>query len=325
MIRTSPTPPKAPKATAAAATHPPRRSGIPSVAEWKAAIARFQEPVTWRAVWQILNTLVPLAGLWVAMSFTIQQSVWFALPLAAIAGLLSVRIFIIFHDCGHGSFFRSRLANDITGFVAGMITFTPYYHWRWQHAMHHATSGDLGRRGTGDVWTMTVAEYLESSPRRRALYRFIRNPFILFFFGPPIQFVIRQRFSDPLAGPRERRSVWNMNVALLAMATGMVLWLGFWQYAVLQLVAIWVAGAAGLWLFYVQHQYEDAYWVKSEEWDYTEAALKGSSFYSLPRDLAVVVRQHRLPPHPPPVAAHPELQPRALPPVESDLSPRSSR
>jgi omega-6 fatty acid desaturase (delta-12 desaturase) len=255
------------------------------VAEWKRAIARYQEPSTWRAVVQIVDTLGPYAALWYLMSLSLALSFWLALPLAALAGALLVRVFIIFHDCGHGSFFRSRVANDVTGFAAGVLTFTPYYHWRWQHARHHATAGDLDRRGTGDVWTMTVQEYLEASRWRRSAYRLARSPLVLFLVAPLYLFLIRQRVPSRGADRRERLSVWWMNLALLLVAVGMSLWLGVVPYLVLQLVALAVAGAGGVWLFYVQHQFEDDYWERGEDWDYTAAALRGSSFYELPRVL----------------------------------------
>jgi omega-6 fatty acid desaturase (delta-12 desaturase) len=262
---------------------PAAGAALPPVAEWKRTIARYQEPVAWRAVVQILDTLAPLAALWCLMYLSLSVSLWLALPLAALAGLLLVRVFIIFHDCGHGSFFRSRLANDVTGFVAGVLTFTPYYHWRWEHAQHHATAGHLDQRGTGDVWTMTVQEYLESSRWRRFAYRLARNPFVLFVLAPLYLFVIRQRIPSARSSPRERNSVWWMNLALTFTVVAMSAWFGFLTYVVLQLVALGVAGAAGVWLFYVQHQFEDAYWERGEDWDYTAAALQGSSFYELPR------------------------------------------
>jgi omega-6 fatty acid desaturase (delta-12 desaturase) len=212
-------------------------------------------------------------------------SYWLTLPLAALAGALLVRVFIIFHDCGHGSFFKSRLANAITGFITGMLTFTPFYHWRWEHARHHATSGDLGRRGTGDVWTMTVQEYLESSRWKRFAYRLARNPIVLFVIAPVFLFVVLQRFPSPRASQRERRSVWWMNLAILAMAAALSWVFGIVPYLFIQLTVWIVGGAAGVWLFYVQHQFEDAYWERREDWDYTRAALEGSSFYKLPRIL----------------------------------------
>ncbi len=262
-------------------------SGIsrPSTAEWKAIVAPYQKPSTWRATWQIVDTIVPYALCWVLMYWTVTISWWLTIPLAMIAGALLVRVFIIFHDCGHGSFFKSRVANDITGFIAGIFTLTPYYHWRWEHSLHHATSGDLDRRGTGDVWTLTVQEYLESSRWKRFAYRLARNPIVLFFIAPVFLFVVRERFPSPKASPRERRSVWQMNMAIFVMATCLSLVFGLKEYLLIQLTVTMTAGAAGVWMFYVQHQFEDAYWERGEEWDYTTAALQGSSFYKLPRIL----------------------------------------
>ena len=248
-------------------------------------MAEFQEPSVWRATWQIVNTIVPLALLWALMHWTVTFSWLLTIPLAALTGGLLMRIFIIFHDCGHGSFFKSRLANDITGFIAGILTFTPYYHWRWEHSLHHATSGDLDRRGTGDVWTLTVQEYLESSRWKRFAYRLARNPFVLFVIAPVFMFVIRERFPSAKASTRERHSVWCMNAALLGVAVGMSMAFGIERYLLIQLIVISTAGAAGIWMFYVQHQFEDAYWERREAWDYTTAALQGSSFYKLPRIL----------------------------------------
>src|SRR5688572_17570995 len=141
------------------------------ISEWKKIVAEFQKPSTGRALWQIVNTLGPYALLWYGMYLLLAKSWWLTVPLAVLAGAFLVRVFIIFHDCGHGSFFKSRRANDVVGFIAGLLTFTPYYHWRWEHAIHHASAGDLDKRGTGDVWTMTVQEYLEASRWKRFAYR----------------------------------------------------------------------------------------------------------------------------------------------------------
>jgi len=255
---------------------------LPSVAEWKRAIAGFQSPSIRRAVWQIANTLIPYAGLWVAMYFTLAVSWWLTLPLAVLAGAFLVRVFIISHDCGHDSFLPSRRANATVGSITGFLALTPYYHWRWQHAVHHATTGDLDRRGSGDVWTMTVQEYLESSRWKRFAYRLARNPLVLFLIAPLLVFVIWQRFPDPKAGRRERRSVGWTNVALLATAVAMSAIYGVVPYLVLQFLVMGIAGVCGVWLFYVQHQFEGAYWERKENWDYTSAALLGSSYYKLP-------------------------------------------
>lgn len=166
-----------------------------------------------------------------------------------------------------------------------MLTFTPYYHWRWEHATHHATTGHLDRRGVGDVWTLTVEEYLESSRWKKFAYRLARNPIVLFIFAPLFLFLILHRFSVSEAKPREQFSIWIMNFALLCMAIGLISIVGFLPWLIIQLIIMAVAGSCGVWLFYVQHQFEDAYWERGEDWDYTDAALKGSSFYKLPRIL----------------------------------------
>jgi len=256
-----------------------------TVGEWKAIVAKFQVPSRWKATWQMVNTFGGYILLWVLLYWSLSISWWLTVPLAIVAGLLVIRIFIIFHDCGHGSYFKSRLANDIVGFISGMMTFTPYFHWRWEHGLHHGASGDLDRRGTGDIWTMTVQEYLESTRWKRFAYRLARNPFVLFIVAPVFLFLIRQRFSTPGAKPRERHSVWWMNLAIFGMVLTLSLIFGWKTYLLLQLIITMVSGAAGVWLFYVQHQFEGTYWEHSGEWDYTAAALQGSSFYKLPKIL----------------------------------------
>src|SRR5436190_2301488 len=187
-------------------------------ATWKKVVAKYQKPSVWRSVWQIVNSTVPCVILWLLMYLVKCISVWLAVPLAVLAGAFLVRVFIIFHDCGHGSFFKSRKANDIVGAITGILCFTPYYQWRWEHSLHHATAGDLDRRGTGDIWTLTVQEYLEASRWKRFAYRLARNPIVLFVLAPLYVFLIRQRFPNSAARSRQRRSVYWTNLALLIMA-----------------------------------------------------------------------------------------------------------
>jgi omega-6 fatty acid desaturase (delta-12 desaturase) len=255
------------------------------LAAWKEIVLRYQKPSTWRALWQIVDTVIPYGLLWYLMYLCLPVSWWLVVPLAVLAGGFVVRVFIIFHDCGHGSFFKSTLANDAVGFLAGILTFTPYYHWRWEHAIHHGSAGDLDRRGTGDVWTLTVQEYLESSRGKKFAYRLARNPIVLFVIAPLFLFLIRQRFPSPKASRRERHSVHAMNVAILALAIGLSWLFGIKAYVLIQLIILLVAGGAGVWLFYVQHQFEDVYWERGADWSFTAAALQGSSFYKLPRIL----------------------------------------
>jgi omega-6 fatty acid desaturase (delta-12 desaturase) len=248
-------------------------------------VARFQVASPWRARWQLINSLVPYAFLWFAMDRALLVSYWLMLPIAILAAGFLVRIFIIFHDCGHASFFKSKRANNATGALAGLVLLTPYRHWRWQHSLHHGTAGDLDRRGSGDIWTLTVQEYLHSTRGRRIAYRLARNPIVLFVIAPLYVFVIQHRFASATAPQRERRSVHLTNWALLAVALVMSAVIGLKALLLIQLTVSAFAGALGLWLFYVQHQFEGAYWVRSADWSYTAAAMQGSSFYKLPRIL----------------------------------------
>ncbi len=254
-------------------------------AVWKEIVAKYQKPSTWRASWQIVDTVVPYGLCWYLMYLALPVSWWLVVPLAVLAGALVVRLFIIFHDCGHGSFFKSTAANDIVGFITGILTFTPYYHWRWEHAIHHGSSGHLDRRGTGDVWTLTVQEYLEASRWKKFAYRLARNPIVLFIIAPLYLFVIQQRFPSFAASRRERHSVYAMDLAILGLAIGLSWIFGLKEYVIIQLIILMTAGSAGVWMFYVQHQFEDVYWERGEDWSYTAAALQGSSFYKLPRIL----------------------------------------
>ena len=196
----------------------PADSSRPQAARIKSVIERFRQPSQLRAIWQLTNTLIPYLFLWFLMTQAISVSYWLVLPLALLAAGLRVRIFIFMHDCGHGSFMRSRRANTLVGLLTGLLAFTPYHHWTWEHAIHHRTSGDLERRGTGDVWTMTVAEYLNAPLWRRCAYRLLRNPVALFAIAPTVLFVVLERFPSARAGRRERLSVWVTNLALLLMA-----------------------------------------------------------------------------------------------------------
>lgn len=254
-------------------------------AGWKGAVRKYQTPSRWKSAWQLINTLVPYAGLWSLMYFCLGVSYWLVIPLAIVAAAFHVRTFVIFHDCTHGSFFRSKRANEVAGFLTGIIVFTPYHHWRWEHSVHHSSAGDLDRRGMGDVWTLTLQEYLESSRWRRFAYRLARNPLVLFVVAPLVLFLILERFPSGNAGKREKNWLHLTNAGILLMALGMISVFGVWPYLIIQLTILTVASAAGVWLFYVQHQFEDVYWERRPDWDYAKAALEGSSFYKLPKIL----------------------------------------
>ena len=257
----------------------------PKIPDWKPIVVRYQQPSLSRALWQVINTLAPYAVLWYLMYLSLAVSWWLTLPLAVLAGGFLVRVFVIFHDCGHQSFFKSSTANHVLGTITGILTFTPYFHWRWEHAIHHASAGDLDRRGTGDVWTLTVQEYLAASRWKRFAYRLARNPAVLFVLAPLFLFLILQRIPSPKAPARERCSVYGTNLALGMVAAGLICLFGLKAWLIIQLTTVMTAGSAGVWLFYVQHQFEGVYWERGDEWDYTTAALRGSSFYKLPRVL----------------------------------------
>jgi len=255
--------------------------------KWYRALSKYEQPNLRKAGWQLLNTLVPYVALWALMIFLVRQgySYWITLAFAVVAAALLIRIYIFFHDCCHGSFFASHRANRILGYISGILTFTPYEDWRRAHAGHHATAGDLDRRGVGDVWTMTVAEYLAAPTRTRLAYRLLRNPFVMFGLAPAGLSLILHRFPHKGAGQRERRSVMITNLAVLALIGVAGSTIGMGTYLSIQLPILLMAGTVGVWLFYVQHQYEGVYWARHQDWDPMRAALEGSSYYRLPKVL----------------------------------------
>ncbi|HEY2981917.1 MAG TPA: fatty acid desaturase [Anaerolineales bacterium] len=249
---------------------------------WQEVVARYATPDMKRSVWMVINTLVPFFILWYLMIRSVEFSYWLTLLLAIPTAGFMVRTFIIFHDCGHGSFFKSRKANDWLGIITGLINFTPYYRWRHDHAVHHATASDLDRRGVGDIYTMTVKEYLDAPWWKKFGYRVSRNPIVMFLIGPLIVFVITQRIALPGTGKRETASVWWTNLAL-TLIVGLLCWLVGWQtYVLVQLPVMVLAMATGVWLFYVQHNFDPTYWQHQDQWEFLKAGLDGSSFYKLP-------------------------------------------
>ncbi len=245
----------------------------------------YQSADTRRAVWQLINTLVPYFALWALMFLSLKISYWLTLLLAIPTAGFMVRTFIIFHDCGHGSFLPSRKANDIVGIITGILTFTPWARWWRDHAIHHATAGDLDRRGVGDVYTMTVQEYLQAPWWKKIGYRLMRHPFNMFIIGAPIVFGIVQRFYTRGTGKREKASVWWTNLALVVLIGGLIWLVGWKAYLMVQIPVFWLGTATGVWLFYMQHQFEDVYWERHDNWDFFEAGLKGCSYFKLPKIL----------------------------------------
>ena len=238
-----------------------------------------------RSLRELATSVLPYLGLSVLMYQCLSVSYWLVLAIAVPTAGFLVRTFILFHDCTHGSLLRSKRANAWLGTVLGLFVYAPFLRWRHDHAIHHATSGDLDRRGGGDVHTLTVAEYHELPARSRLAYRLFRNPLVMFGIGPIAALLVGPRMVAKDARPRMRRSVIGTNIAL-AVFVGLLCWLVGWQdFLLVQAPTVMLAGSAGIWLFYVQHQFEDAYWEGSGEWSYADAALRGSSYLKLPKVL----------------------------------------
>jgi omega-6 fatty acid desaturase (delta-12 desaturase) len=252
---------------------------------WREALAPYARPRLSRSVVDILTSIVPYLGLSVAMYNLLDVSYLLVLALAVPTAGFLLRTFILFHDCAHGSFLPSKAANAWLGRFLGLVVWSPYYQWRHEHAVHHATSGDLDRRGVGDVPTLTVTEYHEMGLWGRLGYRLFRNPVVMFGIGPIWALVIQPRLGPSSKRPRLIRSVWGTNVALLVAVSALCIFFGWLDFLLVWFPPVWMAGSAGVFLFYVQHQFEDAYWQNSDDWSYAEAALQGSSYLKLPKVL----------------------------------------
>jgi omega-6 fatty acid desaturase (delta-12 desaturase) len=253
---------------------------------WQKLVAKYQNPSVARSLEQVATSFIPFMVAWAVAYVLMDISFWLGLPVAILAGGFLMRIFIILHDCGHGSFFKSKRANDFVGTICGVFSITPYFQWRHNHAVHHATSGDLDRRASWDLpLTYTVKEYLALPTWKRVLYRLYRHPLILFGVAPTLLFIFAQRLVSPKSGKRERWSVHFTNAALLALFMVMGYFFGFWEVLRVQLTITVVGATVGVWLFYVQHQFEDTYWEHNDDWDFAQAAMQGSSYLKLPKVL----------------------------------------
>jgi omega-6 fatty acid desaturase (delta-12 desaturase) len=254
---------------------------------WARIAARYAAPDPRRSALQLLSTLIPLAALWTAMALTVRDSYWLTLLLSVPTAAFLVRLFLIQHDCGHRSFFRSARLNDILGHAIGVLTLTPHSYWRKAHNIHHATSGNLDKRGIGDVHVLTVREYLALPRWKRLAYRIYRHPIAFLGVGPVYLFVVKYRLPVDLLR-RDRRalaSVMVTNVAICGLLSGIALWLGFAGALMVQAPIVLLSSLAGVWLFYVQHQFPETYWRKTDDWNFHEAAVRGSSYYDLPQPL----------------------------------------
>jgi omega-6 fatty acid desaturase (delta-12 desaturase) len=254
---------------------------------WREDLDPYAKPDLSRSIVDLLTSVVPYLALSYLMYRALGLGVSYLLVLALAiptAGFL-VRTFILFHDCTHGSFLPWRRANAWLGVVLGLMVYSPFLRWRHDHAIHHATSGDLDRRGGGDIRTLTVAEYNALPARSQLAYRIFRHPLVMFGVGPIVALLIGPRIVARDARPRMRRSVIGTNIALAVLIAGLCWLMGPVNFLLVQAPTIMLAGSAGIWLFYVQHQFEDAYWEATEGWSYADAALRGSSYLKLPKIL----------------------------------------
>jgi acyl-lipid omega-6 desaturase (Delta-12 desaturase) len=248
-------------------------------------VASFKKATTKESVWQLINTIVPFIILWVLAYESLSISYLLALvPIVIAAGYLT-RIFIIFHDCTHFSFFKSRRANRVVGTIMGVLTLFPFDQWGHDHSVHHATSGNLDKRGTGDIWTLTVEEYRQAPLKLRLAYRFYRNPFVMLGLGPIYVFLLKNRFNRKGARKKERMNTYLVNGIIAFAVVALCLLVGWQSFLIVQGSIFMISGAAGVWLFYVQHTFEDSYFEEDKEWEYVKAAVEGSSFYKLPKVL----------------------------------------
>lgn len=252
---------------------------------WRQSVVRHEQASLPHSLLDLATSAVPYLALTVVMYLCLEVSVWITLALAIPAAGFLMRTFVVFHDCAHGSLLPTKRGNLWVGRLAGLLVFQPFGNWRHNHAVHHGTAGDLDRRGTGDIATLTVEEYLARPWKSRWGYRLFRSPLVMFGVGPILAMIVSPRFVSWTARPRIRRSVIGTDLSLVVIV-GTLCWLIGWRdYLLVWGPAVWIAGAVGIWLFYVQHQFEDAYWQNNGGWDYADAALRGSSYLKLPRVL----------------------------------------
>lgn len=257
----------------------------PNHAQLKKGVAPYEKPNTKSSVRQLLNTLPPFFILWAAAYLSLSVSYWLTLLFVILAAGFVIRTFIIFHDCCHQSFFRSRKANEILGTITGILTMFPYQQWKHSHSIHHSTSSNLDKRGIGDMWMLTVDEYLELPKWKKIYYRIYRNPLVMFGIGPIVIFLFEYRFNVKRAKRAERINTWITNIGIVVLYGALAWALGWQNFLLVQAPIFWISGALGIWLFYVQHQFEESYFEHDEEWSYVKAAVEGSSYYKLPKVL----------------------------------------
>ncbi|GAB6929105.1 fatty acid desaturase [Paenibacillus sp. JCM 10914] len=249
----------------------------------KKNVAPFEEIDTRASIRQLVNTMLPLIILWYAAYLSLSVSYWLTIPIILVASGFVVRTFIIFHDCCHQSFLKNRFFNKLLGNITGVITLCPYEQWKNTHAIHHATSSNLDKRGIGDMWVLTVEEYNQASFWQRLSYRVYRNPIVMFGLGPIAIFLFSYRFNRKGARRKEKINTYVTNVAIVVLYAVLCWAIGWQAFLLVQAPIFFFSGMLGIWLFYVQHQFEDSYFEHDEEWSYINAAVEGSSYYKLPK------------------------------------------
>lgn len=252
---------------------------------WTKIIFNYNQPKALRSWWQIANSVIPYLAIGVIMFYSLNYSYWYTIGLSVLAAGFLTRIFIIFHDCGHGAFFKSQLLSKVVGIIAGALVFTPYHKWHYQHMLHHQTVSNLDKRGAGDVMTLTVAEFKESSKGKQFFYRLYRNPIILLLIAPIILFVVAYRVPNRNLSKKHKLYTHLTTLGLVLFVVTLSLLIGWRAYLLIQLPILYFATVFGVWLFYVQHQFEDVVWEREEDWDYKTVAMQGSSYLKYPKIL----------------------------------------
>jgi omega-6 fatty acid desaturase (delta-12 desaturase) len=258
---------------------------LPKLSSLKPILRQFEHAQTDKALWQLINTLIPYSILWILMVYLYRINIGLVIPVALVASAFLIRIFILFHDCGHNSFLPSRKANRWLGFFLGLFTLTPSEHWWQAHAIHHATAGNLDKRGIGDVYTLTLQEYQNLSTSEKRKYRLFRSPYVMFLLGPIFVFMLRQRIPIPWMNRKAALSVFLCNLVLIGMLVVSYFSFGLGAFLWIQFLVLYFAGIAGIFLFYIQHQFPQVYWARNKEWDFVTAGLQGASYFALPRIL----------------------------------------
>lgn len=252
-------------------------------AQLRKFVKPFEQSDVKASVRQLMNTIPPFILAWFLAYQALSVSIWLTIALSAVAAGFVIRTFIIFHDCTHGSFFKNKKANAVVGTITGIMTLFAFEKWKREHTIHHASSGNLDKRGVGDIWVMTIEEYVEASKWERFKYRMYRNPLVMFGFGPLFLVLISSRFNRKDARKKERNNTYLINISLVVIYSLLIWAIGWQAFLIVQGTTMFIAGALGIWLFYVQHTFEDSYFEDESEWDYVKAAVEGSSYYQLPK------------------------------------------